>query len=102
MEINPWTREATPILGRATTGTSKCRSCDQRIPQGDIRVGVIFHHMNGYIALDWHHLLCCQSPELLQSVEGYELLTVTEKDTIEAYASSQTGTKTDSGNVLVA
>ncbi|KDO35382.1 hypothetical protein SPRG_00231 [Saprolegnia parasitica CBS 223.65] len=72
--LNPWTRHATPILGRATAS--------------EIRVGVIFQHVKGYIALDWHHLTCCASPHLLPSVDGYELLTECEKDAIETYAKS--------------
>jgi hypothetical protein len=82
---NPWSRHGTPIVGRARSSSSICQSCQRNIPQGGIRVGMIFSHLKGYIALDWHHLTCCQTPEKLPYVEGYDILSAHEKEQIHAY-----------------
>ncbi|ETV70350.1 hypothetical protein H257_14040 [Aphanomyces astaci] len=85
---SPWAKEVVPVLGKTTTTTCTCQSCQLPINQGHIRVGLIFHHMNGYIGLDWHHLECCETPDRLAQVEGYDLLSVQDKAIIQALAAS--------------
>ncbi|KDO26565.1 hypothetical protein SPRG_07969 [Saprolegnia parasitica CBS 223.65] len=90
---NPWTLSTLPIIGTAKNDKSTCQSCKQCIPQGAVRVGLIFHHLNGYIALDWHHLTCCETPAQLPHIEGYELLSAQAQEqapTTSASTSSDT------------
>ncbi|OQS03687.1 hypothetical protein THRCLA_21101 [Thraustotheca clavata] len=82
---NPWTRSTLPIIGTAMNDKSMCQACKRHISRGQVRIGVIFHHLNGYIALDWHHLTCCETPDLLPQVEGYELLPTQAKDQVSTY-----------------
>ncbi|ETV91752.1 hypothetical protein H310_13811 [Aphanomyces invadans] len=86
---SPWAKEVIPVLGKTTTTTCMCQSCQLPIDQGHIRVGLIFHHMNGYIGLDWHHLTCCETPDRLPFVEGYDLLSPQDKAMIHALATSR-------------
>ncbi|CAK4188747.1 hypothetical protein LEN26_016861 [Aphanomyces euteiches] len=87
-QTSPWSKEVVPVLGKAASTSSICQSCQLPIAQGHIRVGLIFHHMNGYIGLDWHHLACCETPEQLPFVEGYDLLTPQDQDVIRALATT--------------
>ncbi|KDO16597.1 hypothetical protein SPRG_17894, partial [Saprolegnia parasitica CBS 223.65] len=82
---NPWTLSTLPIIGTAKNDKSTCQSCKQCIPQGAVRVGLIFHHLNGYIALDWHHLTCCETPAQLPHIEGYELLSAQAQEQVQHY-----------------
>ncbi|KAF0711520.1 Aste57867_5214 [Aphanomyces stellatus] len=83
-QSNPWSKEVVPVLGKATTNSCMCQSCQEPIAQGCVRVGLIFHHMNGYIGLDWHHITCCETPEQLPLVDGYELLSPDDQAAIQA------------------
>ncbi|EQC32871.1 hypothetical protein SDRG_09403 [Saprolegnia diclina VS20] len=85
MTQNPWTLNTLPVIGTATTDGCLCQACKENISQGDIRVGLIFHHLNGYIALDWHHLTCCENPWHLPTLEGFDLLNDKEKTQVHAF-----------------
>ncbi|KAF0697041.1 Aste57867_12225 [Aphanomyces stellatus] len=85
---NPWTNTKLPVIGVANTNSSTCQACHSAIPAGEIRVGIIFQHLNGYIGLDWHHLTCCETPEHLSQVDGYDLLGDAEKSVLQKYIKS--------------
>ncbi|ETV68554.1 hypothetical protein H257_15540 [Aphanomyces astaci] len=81
----PWTNTQLPILGLATNDSSTCQACLCPIKAGSIRVGIIFQHLSGFIGLDWHHLTCCETPQLLRHVDGYELLGDDSKATLNDF-----------------
>ena len=82
---SPWTRQETPVVGTARTNSSLCRSCQTYIDAGDVRIGLVFNHLNGFICLDWHHLTCCISPENLQATADYDQLLESEKDQVQSW-----------------
>ncbi|KAG9403359.1 hypothetical protein AC1031_006004 [Aphanomyces cochlioides] len=88
MTVNPWTKCNLPILGIAKNDKSTCQACQDSIATGSIRVGIIFHHVNGTIGVDWHHLTCCETPAALPQVEGYELLGEQEKAVLHHWIQS--------------
>ncbi|KAF0697032.1 Aste57867_12260 [Aphanomyces stellatus] len=88
MANNPWTNTQLPVVGVAKTSSSTCQACQCAIAAGEIRVGIIFQHLNGYIGLDWHHLTCCETPQHLVHVDGYELLGENEKAIMKDYISA--------------
>ncbi|RHY17202.1 hypothetical protein DYB25_001926 [Aphanomyces astaci] len=86
--VNPWKRCELPILGISKNGASTCQACRDAIQTGSIRVGIIFHHVNGNIGIDWHHLTCCETPATLPEVEGYELLGDHDKEVLHHWIQS--------------
>ncbi|KAH9127194.1 hypothetical protein AeMF1_002481 [Aphanomyces euteiches] len=85
MAMNPWTNTDLHVISVAKTSSSTCRACGHAIPADTIRIGIIFQHKSGYIGLDWHHLVCCETPENLPYVDGYELLGDKAKATVHMY-----------------
>ncbi|ETW06995.1 hypothetical protein H310_03094 [Aphanomyces invadans] len=83
--VHPWSTTQLPILGLATNSSSTCQACRGAIMKGSIRVGIIFQHLSGFIVLDWHHLTCCETPQLLRHVEGYDLLGDDSKAALNAF-----------------
>ncbi|KAF0733105.1 hypothetical protein LEN26_000716 [Aphanomyces euteiches] len=87
---SPWTKSDLPVISVAKQNSTTCQACHERIDVGSIRVGVVFHHVKGYICLDWHHLTCCETPaHLLGAADDLDLLDDKQKQTFQHFVHSQ-------------
>nr|CCA16814.1 conserved hypothetical protein [Albugo laibachii Nc14] len=58
MVLSPWKRDTTCIIESTRCTQSCCRSCESTIQNGLLRIGVVYQHQNGFVCIEWHHVLC--------------------------------------------
>ncbi|DAZ92407.1 TPA: hypothetical protein N0F65_000191 [Lagenidium giganteum] len=89
---SPWTKDGTYIIECTRRDHSCCRSCDDKIDVGRLRVGVVYQHKNGYVCINWHHVECypevCYVPE--RNLEGYWELDVAHQEMLQRWKTDQT------------
>lgn len=91
----PWTPQSVYIVALATKSSSTCRTCERYIGAGNVRIGVIFQHPNGYVLIHWHHLTCWTptgEPLTLRQMEGLELFETPQRQLIQRWLERQQST----------
>lgn len=67
-----WHLSKDHLVNAATGTTSTCRSCENLIEFGAIRLGFIFTHRQGFILIEWHHINCIAVPQHFSSRDSLE------------------------------
>lgn len=94
---HPWTAHSVYIVANAIKSSSTCRTCKDCIRAGNIQLGVIFEHPNGYVLIHWHHLTCWTTSReaalTLHQLEGLDLLAVSQRRVVQRWLEFQRATR---------
>jgi hypothetical protein len=89
-KASPWTRDETCIIETTQRAHSCCRSCDDSIEVGVLRVGLVFQHENGYICVNWYHFNCYKRFEAIpvKNLEGFRELSLKQQTQVLTWANN--------------
>ncbi|CCI42322.1 unnamed protein product [Albugo candida] len=84
MSLSPWKRDTTCIIESTRCSRSCCRSCESTIRIGLLRIGVVFQHQNGFVCIEWHHVICYPHVGTipLECLDGFNKLSSQDQDIV--------------------
>ncbi|KAF0698401.1 Aste57867_10968 [Aphanomyces stellatus] len=53
-----WSQCKDAIMQVAHTSTTTCQACETKIASGQLRLGVMYQHVDGFVLVEWIHLTC--------------------------------------------
>ncbi|EQC33897.1 hypothetical protein SDRG_08577 [Saprolegnia diclina VS20] len=53
-----WSQYKEAVLQVATTSTATCQACSAKISAGQLRLGVMYLHVDGFMLMEWVHVSC--------------------------------------------
>ncbi|KAG9403909.1 hypothetical protein AC1031_005397 [Aphanomyces cochlioides] len=53
-----WSQCKEAIMQVAHTSTTTCQACETKIASGQLRLGVMYLHADGFMLVEWIHLAC--------------------------------------------
>ncbi|OQR92197.1 hypothetical protein THRCLA_22400 [Thraustotheca clavata] len=62
-----WSQYKEAVLQVARTSTTTCQACTSKITCGQLRLGVMYLHVEGFMLMEWIHVSC--NPSLAASFE---------------------------------
>ncbi|ETV69834.1 hypothetical protein H257_14457 [Aphanomyces astaci] len=57
-EITAWSQCKDAVMQVAHTSTTTCQACEGKIASGQLRLGVMYLHVDGFMLVEWIHLRC--------------------------------------------
>ncbi|ETV89949.1 hypothetical protein H310_15214 [Aphanomyces invadans] len=53
-----WSQCKDAVMQVAHTSTTTCQACETKISSGQLRLGVMYLHVDGFMLVEWIHLSC--------------------------------------------
>ncbi|OQR84882.1 hypothetical protein ACHHYP_12583 [Achlya hypogyna] len=53
-----WSQYKEAVLQVAHTSTATCQACNGKIDRGQLRLGVMYLHVDGFMLMEWIHVAC--------------------------------------------
>lgn len=71
-----WTLSPQVIVDQSQSSTCTCRLCHDKIQSGELRLGTMFTHKQGFMLLEWTHLSCSDVSVSFKKPVEYPLVQV--------------------------